>query len=111
AIPVSISLHPVLFITTCRVLPKQLDVPEQQTLLVRFLIEELGVPHITITTIQQDSQPVNSHPLPCFRIETRTTKIQQHKSSSIQLVIPEIRHPSGAMGLKKYSVVLLSERL
>ncbi|GBN44566.1 RNA-directed DNA polymerase from mobile element jockey [Araneus ventricosus] len=111
AIPVSISLHPVIFITPCCVLPKQLDVPDQQTSLVRFLIEELGVLHITITTIHQSSQLVNSHPLPCFRLETRTTKIQQHKSSNIQLVIPEIRPPSGAMGPKKYSVVLLSERL
>ncbi|GBN43335.1 hypothetical protein AVEN_267575-1 [Araneus ventricosus] len=87
------SLHPVLFITPCRVLPKPLDVPDKQTSLVRFLIEELGVPHISITTIQHDSQPVNSHPFPCFRIETRTTKIQQPKLSSLQLVIPGIRPP------------------
>ncbi|GBM58561.1 putative RNA-directed DNA polymerase from transposon BS [Araneus ventricosus] len=104
AIPVSISLHPVLFITPCRVLPKPRDVPDQQTSLVRFLIEELGVPPITTTTIQQDSQPVNYHPFPCFRIQTRTTKVQQHKSSSLQLVIPGIR-PLRAMGPKMYSVV------
>ncbi|GBO08824.1 RNA-directed DNA polymerase from mobile element jockey [Araneus ventricosus] len=64
AIPVSIPLHPFLFITPCRVLPKPLDVPDQQTSLVRFLIEELGVPHIAITTIQHDSQPVNLPPFP-----------------------------------------------
>ncbi|GBM50189.1 hypothetical protein AVEN_109555-1 [Araneus ventricosus] len=64
AIPVSIPLHPFLFITPCRVLPKPLDVPDQQTSLVRFLIEELGVPHIAITTIQHDSQPVKLPPFP-----------------------------------------------
>ncbi|GBO23173.1 hypothetical protein AVEN_102331-1 [Araneus ventricosus] len=71
-----------------------LDVPDQQT---SFLIEELGVPPLPL---QQDSQPVNSHPFPCFRIETRTTKIQQHKSSSIQLVIPGIS-PFGGHGPQK----------
>ncbi|GBN59593.1 RNA-directed DNA polymerase from mobile element jockey [Araneus ventricosus] len=64
AIPVSIPLHPFLFMTPCRVPPKPLDVPDQQTSLVRFLIEELGVPHIAITTIQHDSQPVNLPPFP-----------------------------------------------
>ncbi|GBN38407.1 hypothetical protein AVEN_111983-1 [Araneus ventricosus] len=78
--------------TPCRVLPKPLDVPDQQTSLVRFLIEELGVPHIAITTIQHDSQPVNLPPFPLLpHGETRTNKIQHHKSSSIQLIIPRIR--------------------
>ncbi|GBM27073.1 hypothetical protein AVEN_189852-1 [Araneus ventricosus] len=54
-------------------------------------------------TILRDSQPVNSHPFICLRIETRTTKIQQHKSSSLQLVI------TGAIGHPKYFVVRSEE--
>ncbi|GBN13019.1 hypothetical protein AVEN_233854-1 [Araneus ventricosus] len=74
--------------------------------LVRFLIEELGVPHIIITTIQHDSQPVN---LPHFPLLPHRDSNHQNPAaqiSSIQLVIPGIWSPSGAMGPKKYSVVV-----
>ncbi|GBN40014.1 hypothetical protein AVEN_262055-1 [Araneus ventricosus] len=66
--------------TPCRVLPKPLDVPDQQTSLVRFLIEELGVPHIAITTIQHDSQPVNLPPFPLL----------PHRDSNQQNPAPQI---------------------
>ncbi|GBO10994.1 hypothetical protein AVEN_29961-1 [Araneus ventricosus] len=39
------------------------------------------------------SEPLNSHAFPCLHKETRTTKIQKHKLSSLHLVISGIGIP------------------
>ncbi|GBO01826.1 hypothetical protein AVEN_255444-1 [Araneus ventricosus] len=83
--------------TPCRVLPKPLDVPDQQTSLVRFLIEELGVPHIAITTIQHHSQPVNLPPFPLL----------PHRDSNQQNPAPQIVKEKFAVGRLRCRETLL----